>query len=111
MQEQRKFKPTVSTFLSLTILFTAQVAMEGLNDCHQSKLLYTQESILRYQDGGYHPVCLGDTFQNDGYTIHHKLGWGDISMVWLVEDREYVVVRLCVLDFYSWLKADAMGLD
>ncbi|KAJ5204190.1 uncharacterized protein N7498_005069 [Penicillium cinerascens] len=42
----------------------------------QSNLLYTQESLSKYKPGGYHPVNLGDTFANDRYKIHHKLGWG-----------------------------------
>ncbi|KAJ5781209.1 hypothetical protein N7457_006369 [Penicillium paradoxum] len=45
----------------------------------QSNLLHTQESLLKYQPGGYHPVNLGDTFKNDRYKIHHKLGWGGFS--------------------------------
>ncbi|KAJ5804457.1 uncharacterized protein N7518_000760 [Penicillium psychrosexuale] len=56
----------------------------------QSNLLYTQESLSKYQPGGYHPVNLGDTFENDRYKIHHKLGWGGFSTVWLAKDRESV---------------------
>lgn len=56
----------------------------------QNNLLYTQESLARYQPGGYHPVNLGDTFDNGRYTIHHKLGWGGYSTVWLANDRELV---------------------
>ncbi|KAJ5544637.1 hypothetical protein N7461_006941 [Penicillium sp. DV-2018c] len=54
----------------------------------QSNLLYTQESLSKYQPGGYHPVNLGDTFANDRYKIHHKLGWGGFSTVWLAKDRD-----------------------
>lgn len=57
---------------------------------YQSNLLYTQESLSKYQPGGYHPVNLGDTFKNDRYKIHHKLGWGGFSTVWLAKDRESV---------------------
>ena len=58
-----------------------------------SNLFFTQESVLRYRPGGYHPVCLGDTFKGGRYTIHHKLGWGGFSTVWLAKDKEYVTVR------------------
>ncbi|PWY94241.1 kinase-like protein [Aspergillus sclerotioniger CBS 115572] len=51
-------------------------------------LLYTQESFARYQPGGYHPVSLGDTFKDGRYEVHHKLGWGGYSTVWLVRDLE-----------------------
>ncbi|KAF4764700.1 hypothetical protein HAV15_000964 [Penicillium sp. str.  len=54
----------------------------------QNNLLYTQESLSKYQPGGYHPVNLGDTFDNDRYKIHHKLGWGGFSTVWLAKDRD-----------------------
>jgi hypothetical protein len=66
----------------------------------QSNLLYTQESLSRYQPGGYHPVHLGDTFGNGRYKIHHKLGWGGFSTVWLAKDRESV---------YSWLTLAIAG--
>ncbi|KAJ5084913.1 hypothetical protein NUU61_009492 [Penicillium alfredii] len=52
----------------------------------QHNLLYTQESLSRYQFGGYHPVMLGDIFKD----VHHKLGWGSFSTVWLAYDRECV---------------------
>ncbi|CAG7924597.1 unnamed protein product [Penicillium olsonii] len=53
----------------------------------QSNLLYTQESLSRYCPGGYHPVNLGDTFENGRYKIYHKLGWGGFSTVWLAMDN------------------------
>ena len=59
---------------------------------HESNLLHTQESLLMYRDGGFHPVCLGDTFGNDRYKVHHKLGFGGFSTVWLAEDQKYAVV-------------------
>ena len=59
----------------------------------QSNLLYTQENTLRYRKGGYHPVCLGDTFRNNRYKIQHKLGWGGFSTVWLAEDTKYSILE------------------
>jgi serine/threonine-protein kinase SRPK3 len=55
-----------------------------------SNLFFTQESMLGYRPGGYHPVCLGDTFKGGRYKVHHKLGWGGFSTVWLAKDKEYV---------------------
>lgn len=39
---------------------------------NQNNLIYTQESLSRYQPGGYHPVNLGDTFKNGRYNIRHN---------------------------------------
>ncbi len=55
-------------------------------------ILYEQppceELIPYYRPGGYHPVHLGDTFHDDTYQVVHKLGYGQYSTVWLVEDRK-----------------------
>lgn len=55
-----------------------------------SNLLYTQERMRGYRQGGFHPVSLGDTFKDGRYMVHHKLGWGGFSTVWLVRDQLYV---------------------
>ncbi|KAL4967430.1 kinase-like protein [Aspergillus stella-maris] len=62
--------------------------MQDLSIYRQNTLLYSQEALSRYQPGGYHPVSLGDTFQDGRYRVHHKLGWGGFSTVWLVHDKE-----------------------
>lgn len=49
----------------------------------------TQESLLKYARGGYHPVCLGDTFKDGRYQVCHRLGWGSFSIVWLARDTRY----------------------
>lgn len=36
--------------------------------------------------GGYHPVYIGEKFNNGRYTVLQKLGWGHFSTVWLVHD-------------------------
>ncbi|WEW59325.1 serine/threonine protein kinase [Emydomyces testavorans] len=51
-------------------------------------LIYTEERFSRYRPGGYHPVCLGDTFKNGRYKVHHKLGFGSFATVWLANDRK-----------------------
>ena len=67
--------------------------MDDLSIYHQSNLLYFEEKIAKYQPGGYHPVCLGDTFKDGRYKIHHKLGWGGFSTVWLARDRKYATAE------------------
>ncbi|KAI1264995.1 kinase-like protein [Xylariaceae sp. FL1019] len=43
------------------------------------------EDVQRYNQGGYHPVDLGDTL--DGrYEVVHKLGSGGFGIVWLCHD-------------------------
>jgi serine/threonine-protein kinase SRPK3 len=41
-----------------------------------------------YKIGGYHPVEIGDTFNNDRYRVLQKLGWGHFSTVWLCFDAQ-----------------------
>ncbi len=75
--------------------------MDELELYHQNNLLYTQESLLRYTKGGYHPVSLGDPLDSDRYRIHHKLGWGSFSTVWLAEDTEraqWVSIKIITAD-------------
>lgn len=62
--------------------------MEDLSVYEQNNLLYSQEKLSKYRPGGYHPVSLGDTFKDGRYEIHHKLGWGGFSTVWLAHDKE-----------------------
>lgn len=36
--------------------------------------------------GGYHPVFIGEKFNNGRYIVLQKLGWGHFSTVWLIHD-------------------------
>ncbi|KAF7324691.1 hypothetical protein MKEN_00510600 [Mycena kentingensis (nom. inval.)] len=44
-----------------------------------------EEDWQEYKVGGYHPVSIGDRF-DDRYTVVRKLGWGHFSTVWLARD-------------------------
>uniref|UniRef100_UPI00358FC2BA SRSF protein kinase 2 isoform X2 n=1 Tax=Myxine glutinosa TaxID=7769 RepID=UPI00358FC2BA len=46
-----------------------------------------QEDPGDYCKGGYHPVCIGDLF-NNRYHVVRKLGWGHFSTVWLCWDMQ-----------------------
>lgn len=41
-----------------------------------------------YKPGGYHPVNVGDIFNQGRYVVIKKLGWGHFSTVWMVKDRK-----------------------
>lgn len=41
-----------------------------------------------YKPGGYHPVNVGDVFNQGRYVVIKKLGWGHFSTVWMVKDRK-----------------------
>lgn len=44
------------------------------------------ESPSEYKKGGYHPVCIGEKY-NEKYIIEKKLGFGYFSTVWLASDQ------------------------
>ncbi|KAI9357988.1 kinase-like domain-containing protein [Zopfochytrium polystomum] len=46
-----------------------------------------EEDIEDYVKGGYHPVSIGDRYNDNRYTILRKLGWGHFSTVWLAMDH------------------------
>uniref|UniRef100_T1JE83 non-specific serine/threonine protein kinase n=1 Tax=Strigamia maritima TaxID=126957 RepID=T1JE83_STRMM len=46
-----------------------------------------EENPKDYCHGGYHPVKLGDLFENR-YLVIRKLGWGSFSTVWLCQDLQ-----------------------
>lgn len=56
--------------------------------------------LERYQKGGYHPVQIGDRF-NDRYDVFQKLGHGSYSTVWLARDKlaeRVVALKVCTAD-------------
>lgn len=60
------------------------------------------EPLEQYQEGGYHPVHLGDTLGAAGrYRVIHKLGHGGFGTVWLCRDLQdpgYVAVKVIAGD-------------
>lgn len=45
-----------------------------------------EEDSDDYCKGGYHPVSVGETYNNGRYVVMRKLGWGHFSTVWLSRD-------------------------
>lgn len=60
------------------------------------------EALEDYQDGGFHPVHIGDTLGALGrYRVIHKLGHGGFGTVWLCRDIQhpgYVAVKVMAGD-------------
>jgi len=59
-----------------------------------------QEDQEDYLPGGYHPVKIGDVY-NQRYEVIRKLGWGHFSTVWLCHDRfnrRYVAMKVVKSD-------------
>ncbi|KAL5046480.1 hypothetical protein BDW71DRAFT_207274 [Aspergillus fruticulosus] len=54
------------------------------------------EWVEDYRPGGYHPVVLGDIFNNGQYKVIRKLGEGSYSTVWLARDLKYVALKILV---------------
>ncbi|KXJ87522.1 kinase-like domain-containing protein [Microdochium bolleyi] len=50
-----------------------------------AKTTVQEEDDSNYQAGGYHPVYVGDVY-NERYQIINKIGYGVYSTVWLVKD-------------------------
>ncbi|KAK6841197.1 hypothetical protein PG987_002057 [Apiospora arundinis] len=58
------------------------------------------ERLDYYRPGGYHPIQIGDVFQNR-YQIVHKLGYGSYSAIWLARDDQmakYVAIKVGTAD-------------
>jgi hypothetical protein len=80
-------------YFSASLYHVLNPVMDVFDIYQPSNLLFTQEPVSKYRPGGFHPVRLGDTFKGGRYTIHHKLGWGGFSTVWLAKDKEYATPR------------------
>lgn len=45
------------------------------------------EDVQDYRPGGFHPISIGDCFEQDRFKVLHKLGYGGSSTVWLARDQ------------------------
>ncbi|KAI9297832.1 kinase-like protein [Neoconidiobolus thromboides FSU 785] len=64
---------------------TSDVEYDDAEDQYSSP---DEEDLEDYKKGGYHPVNIGDKFNNNRYVILRKLGWGHFSTVWLTKDEK-----------------------
>ncbi|TQV91843.1 serine protein kinase [Cordyceps javanica] len=64
------------------------------------------EWIEDYRPRGYHPVHLGDVYNNGQYKVIRKLGEGSYSTVWLALDirrHRYVALKILVAEVFPGL--------
>lgn len=67
------------------------------------------EELFGYQRGGYHPVHLGDKYDNGRYEIVHKLRYTEAETIWLGLDHEtleIVTMRVLTYGATAWLIAE-----
>lgn len=77
--EISKDDSSLSSFRNMSnALFSSQQSQNNL-------LKREEEGLANYKVGGYHPVQIGEVY-NNRYEIVSKVGWGHFSTVWLVKD-------------------------
>ncbi|KAM7198855.1 Serine/threonine-protein kinase [Rhypophila sp. PSN 637] len=65
---------------------------------------FSEEALSRYCTGGYHPVRVGDVFNNGKYKVLRKLGYGVYSTVWLACDlqtKQHVALKVLTADSFG----------
>jgi serine/threonine-protein kinase SRPK3 len=74
---------------------------------------FDSEDLERYEPGGFHPVHLGDYYDDMRYKIVHKLGAGGFSTVWLARDElehKWVALKIVLADKSASVKAKSLCL-
>ncbi|KAJ3934541.1 MAG: kinase-like domain-containing protein [Lentinula lateritia] len=69
------------------------------------------EDVEDYKPGGFHPVRIGDKFNDGRYRILHKLGNGGSSTIWLARDEQFSESGLGKLVTIKALRADAFKIN
>ncbi|RSL85190.1 hypothetical protein CEP51_003472 [Fusarium floridanum] len=68
------------------------------------------EEVERYESGGFHPVHLGDLFDEGRYRVVHKLGAGGFATIWLARDlleSSWVALKIVLAEESQSVEASA----
>ncbi|KND86567.1 Serine/threonine-protein kinase SRPK [Tolypocladium ophioglossoides CBS 100239] len=86
-----------------------KVVDRGADDANGYDWHLDEESISRYVPEGFHPVRFGEVY-NSRYKVLRKLGWGEYSTVWLVQnfaakkdaaEKKYLAMKVLCADSYG----------
>lgn len=86
-----------------------EVVKQGTEDADEYDWHLDEENIDRYVPEGFHPVRIGEVY-NSRYKVLRKLGWGEYSTVWLVQDlaakknaaeKKYLAMKVLSADSYG----------
>ena len=69
---------------SMDVNYSSSEKIDSQNSNNVDSDCETSEPSEYYCKGGYHPVKIGDVY-NEKYEIISKLGWGEFSTVWLAK--------------------------
>lgn len=85
---QSQSSPTAphGTATSPSVISQHSVSQQSQTASYESVYTDEEEKLSDYEQGGYHPVIVGETFSNGRYVVVRKLGWGHFSTVWLARD-------------------------
>ncbi|KAI8921924.1 kinase-like domain-containing protein [Powellomyces hirtus] len=91
--KKRRKKPTTTATGQSPATSSAATSNKGAADdgdsSEDSDFSEEEEDAEDYCKGGYHPINVGDVFNEGRYTILRKLGWGHFSTVWLGQDHKF----------------------
>ncbi|MCJ1403024.1 hypothetical protein MMC11_006246, partial [Xylographa trunciseda] len=80
------FSPGLAGIHTLISQYRSMVVKSSTELRYRLPHLNNVEDGEKYRRGGYHPIHLGDTFNDGRYRVLHKLGYGGFSTVWLARD-------------------------
>ena len=87
----------ISTLVLIIAILFYMSTRNHMEETPKPLSMEADEGREGYRPGGYHPICIGDTFESGRYVVMKKLGWGHFSTVWLTYDhqeKQYVSLKV-----------------